>query len=181
MPAAGGFHNTGIAAGISKGHVVTRFTGADGLNKKNLKPKHRKWQVAMLRCWLLDAAEAATTQFLLDGERGFPTLYSLLLGRRLSLSLAPARAKRALAPPPPLSTLFPFDSVHARSDSVVSPEFPLVSPPGARRGGHACARRLQGQGARPARPAIARGPAAQQNADSVSLRQRVRVGARARH
>ena len=113
---------------------------------------------AMLRCWLLDAAEAATTQFLLGGERGFPTLYSLLLGRRLSLSLAPARAKRALAPPPPLSTLFPFDSVHARSDSVVSPEFPLVSPPGARRGGHACARRLQGQGARPARPAIARGP-----------------------
>ena len=61
---------------------------------------------AMLRCWLLDAAEAATTQFLLGGERGFPTLYSLLLGRRLSLSLAPARAKRALAPPPPLSTLF---------------------------------------------------------------------------
>lgn len=42
MPAAGGFHNTGLAAGISKGHVVTRFTGADGLNKKNLKPKHRK-------------------------------------------------------------------------------------------------------------------------------------------
>ena len=42
MPAAGGFHNTGIAAGISKGHVVTRFTGADGLNKKNVKPKHRK-------------------------------------------------------------------------------------------------------------------------------------------
>ena len=64
---------------------------------------------AMLRCWLLDVAEAATTQFLLGGERGFPTLYSLLLGRRLSLSLAPARAKRALAlPPPPLSTCFAF-------------------------------------------------------------------------
>jgi hypothetical protein len=42
MPAAGGFHNTGLAAGLNKGHVVTRFTGADGLNKKNSKPKHRK-------------------------------------------------------------------------------------------------------------------------------------------
>jgi hypothetical protein len=42
MPAAGGFENTGVAAGLNKGHVVTRFTGSDGMTKKNSKPKHRK-------------------------------------------------------------------------------------------------------------------------------------------
>ena len=42
MPSAGGFENTGIAAGLNKGFVVTRFTGPDGTNKKNLKPKHCK-------------------------------------------------------------------------------------------------------------------------------------------
>ena len=30
------------AAGLGKGHQVTRFTGSDGLAKKNSKPKHRK-------------------------------------------------------------------------------------------------------------------------------------------
>ena len=42
MPSAGGFENSGIAAGLGKGHQVTRFTGSDGLAKKNSKPKHRK-------------------------------------------------------------------------------------------------------------------------------------------
>ena len=42
MPSAGGMNNTGVAAGLNKGHVVTRFTDADGSVKKNSQPKHRR-------------------------------------------------------------------------------------------------------------------------------------------